>query len=211
MLACNRLHYWNCIKYLSFGRDFTWTLIRGVIQLENENSKLIMAMITLALLQTLLITENITGITEVLVNLFKQRIPTSLEKFAGSFLTLIIINKVSSTSENDSITFFFFLNYICQFCLVRISQLSNEDRGNNYIRLVGPLPALGTNVPRGAGVVRLVATVSGESVPDSSRVFSFRSTCVCVGCTLLLTCWYCLTGTYCTSWLVDKFVCMFYS
>ena len=28
-----------------------------------------------------------------------------------------------------------FCNYICQFCLVRISRLSNEDRRNNYTRL----------------------------------------------------------------------------
>ena len=66
----------------------------------------------------------------------------------------------------------------------------------------GPLPALGTNVPREARVVRGEATcvasvsVPGESVPDGSRVLSFRSTHVGVGCTLLLIVWYCLTSTF---------------
>ena len=57
---------------------------------------------------------------------------------------------------------------------------------------VGPLPALGTNVPREAGVVRGEATcdapvpVPGESVPDGSRVLSFRSTQVCVRVSVIL-------------------------
>ena len=54
----------------------------------------------------------------------------------------------------------------------------------------GHVLALGTNVPREAGVVRgetscdSPVSVPGEPVPDGSRVLTFMSSCVPAGCTL---------------------------
>ena len=113
---------------------------------------------------------------------------------------------------------FYFFNYICQFCLVRISQLSNEDRRNNYSRLAHCwTPACsGPKCPREEWVVRGEVTcdapvpVPCESVPDGLRVLPLGpSVCVCQLYSSVV--WYCLTSTFCTPWLVDKFIYMFHS
>ena len=53
--------------------------------------------------------------------------------------------------------------------------------------------------------------VPGESVPDGSRVFSFRSTPMCVGCTLLLIVWYCLTHFAPLDWSTNSFACFIHT